>query len=143
MNRPSEGRGGPADLQVRHVRGPGILGGHAEAALGRRGRQSGGGVGPGLSPSAALAMGLKVDVDALPRNVLEQLEKVRLDLGDPAVALQLLKLNAVIGLTGLLNSSGTLQSVNHYNTCMTLGLTSGEMSDLVQYLLSLTFGGHD
>jgi len=29
--------------------------------------------------------------------------------------------------------------VNHYNTCMNLGLTPGEESDLVQYLLSLKF----
>ena len=30
--------------------------------------------------------------------------------------------------------------VDHYNTCLSLGLTSGEKSDLIQYLLSLTFG---
>ena len=30
--------------------------------------------------------------------------------------------------------------VNHYNTCMKLSLTSAEQSDLIQYLLSLTFG---
>ena len=30
--------------------------------------------------------------------------------------------------------------VDHYNTCLALGLTSTEKSDLVQYLLSLTFG---
>jgi hypothetical protein len=30
--------------------------------------------------------------------------------------------------------------VDHYNTCMSLGLSTGEESDLVQYLLSLTFG---
>jgi hypothetical protein len=30
--------------------------------------------------------------------------------------------------------------VNHYNTCMNLGLSSSEESDLIQYLLSLTFG---
>ena len=29
--------------------------------------------------------------------------------------------------------------VDHYNTCMSLGLSSGEKGDLVQYLLSLTF----
>jgi hypothetical protein len=29
--------------------------------------------------------------------------------------------------------------VNHYNTCMNLGLSDGEKSDLVQYLLSLKF----
>jgi hypothetical protein len=30
--------------------------------------------------------------------------------------------------------------VDHYNSCMSLGLTTSEKSDLVQYLLSLTFG---
>src|SRR5690349_20861560 len=35
----------------------------------------------------------------------------------------------------------TLDSVvDHYNTCLSLGLSSGEKSDLIQYLLSLTFG---
>src|SRR5437899_2229502 len=70
-----------------------------------------GGVGPGVSPKTALAVGLKVDVDALPRNLLEQIEKGRVNLDDPAVTLALLKLNAVVGLTGFFNSSGTLQSV--------------------------------
>jgi cytochrome c peroxidase len=33
--------------------------------------------------------------------------------------------------------------VAHYNTCMKLGLSSQEQSDLIQYLLSLTFGPQD
>jgi hypothetical protein len=70
-----------------------------------------GGVGPGVSPKTALAVGLKVDVDALPRNLLEQIEKGKVNLDDPAVTLALLKLNAVVGVTGLFNSSGTLKSV--------------------------------
>jgi hypothetical protein len=70
-----------------------------------------GGVGPGVSPKTALAVGLKVDVDALPRNLVEQIEKGRVSLNDPAVTLALLKLNSVVGLTGILNSSGTLKSV--------------------------------
>lgn len=70
-----------------------------------------GGVGPGVSPRTALTVGLKVDVDALPRNLLEQIEKGRVNLDDPAVTLALLRLNAVIGLTGEFNASGTLKSV--------------------------------
>jgi hypothetical protein len=31
------------------------------------------------------------------------------------------------------------QRLDHYNTCMSLGLSSGEKTDLIQYLLSLTF----
>jgi hypothetical protein len=35
----------------------------------------------------------------------------------------------------------TLQAVvDHYNTCMSLGLTGNEQNDVVQYVLSLTFG---
>jgi len=70
-----------------------------------------GGVGPGVSPKTALAAGLKVDIDALPRDLVEQIEKGRVNLNDPAVTLALLKLNAVVGINGIFNSSGTLQSV--------------------------------
>jgi hypothetical protein len=70
-----------------------------------------GGVGPGVSPRTALAVGLKVDIDALPSNVREQLEKGGVNLDDPAVTLALLQLNAVLGVTGIFTSSGTLQSV--------------------------------
>jgi hypothetical protein len=31
-------------------------------------------------------------------------------------------------------------AIRDLNTCLALGLTSGEKSDLIQYLLSLTFG---
>lgn len=70
-----------------------------------------GGVGPGVSPKTALAVGLKVDVDALPSNLLAQIQHGKVNLNDPAVTLALLKLNAVVGLTGFFNSSGTLKSV--------------------------------
>jgi hypothetical protein len=70
-----------------------------------------GGVGPGLSPEAALALGLKVDVDALPDAVKQALQQGTIDLSDPAVTLALLKLNAVLGVTGFFDSSGSLRSV--------------------------------
>jgi hypothetical protein len=70
-----------------------------------------GGVGPGLSPKMALQLGLKVDADALPPNLLVQIQHGAVNLDDPAVTLVLLKLNAVVGLTGFFNSSGTLQSI--------------------------------
>jgi len=70
-----------------------------------------GGVGPGVSPKTALAVGLKVDVDALPSDLVQKIQKGRVNLDDPAVTLALLKLNAVLGVTGFFNSSGTLQSV--------------------------------
>jgi len=70
-----------------------------------------GGVGPGVSPKTALAVGLKVDIDALSSNLVQQIEKGRVNLNDPAVTLALLKVNAVVGLTGVFNSSGTLSSI--------------------------------
>lgn len=70
-----------------------------------------GGVGPGVSPATALAVGLKVDIDALPPHLVEAIEKGKVNLNDPAVTLALLKLNAVVGVKGHFNSSGTLSSV--------------------------------
>src|SRR5437763_9791140 len=48
-----------------------------------------GGVGTGISPKDALALGLKVDADALPQNLVEQLRHGKVDLNDPAVTLEL------------------------------------------------------
>lgn len=70
-----------------------------------------GGVGAGLSPKAALGVGLKVDVDALPAPLIDQLKHGKVNLDDPAVTLALLKLNSVLGVTGFFNSDGTLKSV--------------------------------
>jgi hypothetical protein len=70
-----------------------------------------GGVGPGVSPATALAVGLKVDVQALPKPLQNDLRKGRVDLTNPAVTLALLKLNAVVGVTGFFNSDGSLSSI--------------------------------
>jgi len=70
-----------------------------------------GGVGSGLSPTAALAAGLKVDADALPQSTVEQIKNGKVDLNDPATTLALLKANAVLGLTGFFNSDGSLKSI--------------------------------
>jgi hypothetical protein len=70
-----------------------------------------GGVGPGVSPKTALAVGLKVDVDALPTALVEQLKAGKVDLDNSATTLALLKLNAVVGLTGFFNEQGTLRSL--------------------------------
>jgi len=70
-----------------------------------------GGIGPGVSPKTALSVGLKVDVDALPNDLLAHIKQGKINLDDPAVTLALLKLNAVVGVTGLFNANGTLQSV--------------------------------
>ncbi len=70
-----------------------------------------GGVGPGLSPAMALSLGLKVDAEALPPALVSQIRAGRVDLNDPATTLALLKLNAVVGLTGFFNDAGGLRSV--------------------------------
>ena len=70
-----------------------------------------GGVGPGVSPATALEVGLKVDVRALPQRLRNQLRKGQVDLNDPAVTLALLKLNAVVGVTGFFNDDGSLSAV--------------------------------
>jgi hypothetical protein len=70
-----------------------------------------GGIGPGLSPKAALALGLKVDVNALPKSLQQAILAGKVNLDDPAVTLALLKLNAVVGVKGFFDSSGNLSSV--------------------------------
>jgi hypothetical protein len=70
-----------------------------------------GGIGPGVSPTAALNIGLKVDVDALPRSLINQLKAGQVNLDDPATTLALLKLNSVVGVTGFFNERGTLRSI--------------------------------
>jgi hypothetical protein len=70
-----------------------------------------GGVGPGVSPSAALKVGLKVDVTALSDQVIKSLRAGTLNLNDPAVTIELLRLNAVVGLTGFFDDSNRLSSV--------------------------------
>jgi hypothetical protein len=70
-----------------------------------------GGVGPGVNPKTALSVGLKVDVDSLPESLVSQLKAGMVDLDDPATTLALLKLKAVVGVTGFFNASGGLRSM--------------------------------
>jgi hypothetical protein len=70
-----------------------------------------GGVGPGVSPATALAVGLKVDAEALSPNVLNAIQQGRVNLNDPAVTLALLDANAVVGVTGHRASDGSLSSI--------------------------------
>ncbi|HEV8251682.1 MAG TPA: hypothetical protein VGQ15_17055 [Gaiellaceae bacterium] len=59
-----------------------------------------GGVGPGISPKQALALGLKVDASAIPADVAAAIKAGNVNLDDPAVTVQLLRLNAVVGVQG-------------------------------------------
>jgi mono/diheme cytochrome c family protein len=66
----------------------------------------------GVSPQTALAVGLKVDADALPAGTLESA-----DLTDPATTVALLKLDAVVGL------KGTVKTINGKDTLTAVGIT--------------------
>ena len=70
-----------------------------------------GGFGGGVSPKTALAVGLKVDAEALPAAVVDAIESGAADLDDPATTLALLKLNAVVGVKGNFNTDGGLKSI--------------------------------
>jgi hypothetical protein len=70
-----------------------------------------GGVGPGVSPKTALAVGLKVDVGALPQSLVEKLKKGEVNLDDPATTLALLQLKSVVGVTGFFGGDGKLGSI--------------------------------
>jgi hypothetical protein len=70
-----------------------------------------GGVGPGVSPETALAVGLKVDVTALPRPLQSRLRQGKVDLDSPATTIELLRLNAVVGVTGFFDSNGGLNAL--------------------------------
>lgn len=73
--------------------------------------QKNGGVGPGVSPKTALAVGLKVDADALPAELQQQIKAGNIDLDDPSTTVALLRLDAVVGIKGLFDSSGKLKSM--------------------------------
>jgi len=58
-----------------------------------------------LTPRTALALGLKVDAEALPPSVIEAIQHGRVNLDDPAVTLQLIQQNAVLGVVGTFNNN--------------------------------------
>jgi mono/diheme cytochrome c family protein len=66
---------------------------------------------PSVDPATALAVGLKVDVAALPRTLIRELRAGRVDLTDPGVTVELLRRNAVVGVKGRVSESGELTSI--------------------------------
>jgi hypothetical protein len=72
------------------------------------------GIGPlaAVPPATALAVGLKVDMDALPASVAAQAKAGQINLDDPGTTLALLSLNAVVGVKGTVSADGKrLQSI--------------------------------
>jgi hypothetical protein len=66
----------------------------------------------GISPATALAVGLKVDAEAVPAELLAEA-----DLDDPGTTVALLKLDAVVGL------HGEVATVDGRDTLVSLGVT--------------------
>jgi hypothetical protein len=65
-----------------------------------------------VSPRTALSVGLKVDSDAIPPAVIDAIKAGQVNLDDPAVTIQLLKLNAVIGVIGkVIGANDTLATI--------------------------------
>lgn len=64
-----------------------------------------------VDPATALSVGLKVDVDALPRSVIDALRAGQVNLSDPAVTVELLRLNAVVGVKGTVDENHQLTSL--------------------------------
>src|SRR4030095_11359175 len=61
-----------------------------------------------VDPITALGVGLKVDVEALPEEIVNALRAgdPRVDLTDPATTVALLSLNAVVGVKGTVDEEG-------------------------------------
>ena len=72
-----------------------------------------------VSPNTALAVGLKVDAEALPAAVVTAIQNGEVDLDDPQTTLTLLQLNAVVGVKGQVseNPDGTLKLDRMGITC--------------------------
>jgi hypothetical protein len=86
-----------------------------------------GGIGKGLSPKQALAAGLKVDLAILPKVLRRKIRQGKF-LDDPWVTLQLLKINAVVGVVGKFDGNGNLKSVGI--TCASCHSTVNDTSGI-------------
>ncbi len=70
-----------------------------------------------VDPVTALSVGLKVDAQALPAAVVDGIRNGSVDLSQPATTIALLKLDAVVGL------KGTVETVNGVDRLARVGIT--------------------
>lgn len=70
-----------------------------------------------VSPAVALSVGLQVDAEALPQSLKDAIAAGDVDLNDPATTVALLKLNAVLGV------HGTVETVSGRDTLVAVGIT--------------------
>src|SRR5688500_17047593 len=66
---------------------------------------------PSIDTVTALGVGLKVDAEALPPELVASLRAGLIDLTDPKVTVELLRLNAVVGVRGTVDEAGRLAKV--------------------------------
>ena len=74
-------------------------------------------VAKAVSPKTALSVGLKVDAEAIPADVAQAIKDGKVNLDSPDTTITLLKLNAVVGL------KGTVESQGGKDTLVALGIT--------------------
>jgi mono/diheme cytochrome c family protein len=74
-------------------------------------------VSTAVDPMTALSVGLKVDADALPAKVVAGVMDGSISLTSPATMVALVKLNAVVGIVG------TVETVNGQDTITRMGVT--------------------
>ncbi|AGW95379.1 hypothetical protein N234_35540 [Ralstonia pickettii DTP0602] len=70
-----------------------------------------------VDPVTAMSVGLKVDAEALPEAVVNGIRNGTIDLNSPATTVALLKLNAVVGI------KGTVETVNGVDKLTRVGIT--------------------
>ncbi|TFZ05560.1 c-type cytochrome [Ramlibacter henchirensis] len=70
-----------------------------------------------VSPKTALAVGLKVDAEAIPADVAAAIQAGQVDLDSPATTVALIKLNAVVGI------KGEVETVNGVDRLKRVGIT--------------------
>ena len=70
-----------------------------------------------VDPTTALTVGLKVDAEAIPADVVAGVQNGTVSLTSPATTIALLKLNAVVGV------KGTVESVGGVDTLTRVGIT--------------------
>ncbi|HET7401356.1 MAG TPA: hypothetical protein VFJ62_06225, partial [Usitatibacter sp.] len=70
-----------------------------------------------VDPTTALSVGLKVDADALPLAVVKGIKEGTISLKSPATTVALLKLDAVVGL------KGTVETIDGKDRLMRVGVT--------------------
>jgi hypothetical protein len=72
-----------------------------------------------LDPLLALELGLKVDADALPPELIDAIENMEVDLTDPQTTLALISLDAVVGVMGTVEEAedGSLHLTRVGITC--------------------------